>query len=90
MHIDAEIENFIESCSELNIIAGQDEDGYAIRICKNMDTDELTDILCYIIKTAISSMDDAKDLNEMAEAEILRMLEQKIIDDDAPYLYENE
>lgn len=90
MYIDDETENFIHSCTELNLIAGQDGDGYNIRICKDMDTDELTDILCYIIKTAVGSMDDAKDVNEIAEAEILRLLEQKIIDDDAPYLYENE
>jgi hypothetical protein len=90
MDIDDETEDFIQSCEELNLIAGSDEDGYNIRICKDMDTDELTDILCYIIKTAIGSMDDAKDMNEMAEAEILRLLEQKIIDDDAPYLNENE
>jgi hypothetical protein len=90
MDIDNETEDFIQSCDGLNLIAGTDEDGYNIRICKDMDTDELTDILCYIIKTAVGSMDDAKDMNEIAEAEILRLLEQKIIDDEAPYLYENE
>jgi hypothetical protein len=80
---------FIESCN-LILMAGVDDDGYNIRICKDIDSDELTDILCYIIKTAISSMDDVKNINEYAEAEIMRVLEQKLIDDDAPYLYENE
>jgi hypothetical protein len=84
-----EDQEFIESCSNLILMAGEDEDGYNIRICNDMDTDKLTDVLCYIIKTAISSLDDdVKDINEYAEAEIMSMLEQKLIDDDAPYFHE--
>ena len=71
-------------------MAGEDDDGYNIRICEDIDSDKLTDILCYIIKTAISSMDDVKNINEYVEAEIMRVLEQKLIDDDAPYIHESE
>jgi len=87
---DYEIEEFTKNHDMLLMAGIDEEDGsYAIQFCTETNVDELTDVLCYIIKTAIGTMDNAENINEAAEMEIFRLLEQKLIEDDSKYVQED-
>lgn len=82
-------EEFLEEYNAL-IIAGENDDGYGIKICQDIDLDTLATLICYTIKTSIGQMVDAKNINETAEMDLLRLIEEKLIDDETKYLTDEE
>lgn len=82
--IDNDLKKFLQN-KDILLTVGADSDGYSVRICQDMDLNELSTILCYVIKTAVSSMEDASELNELAEFNILQSIEDKLIEDETSY-----
>ena len=80
---------FLENYTAL-IIAGEDDDGFGIKICQAMDLDTLATLLSYTIKTSLGLLVDAKNINETAELDLLRLIEEKLIEDDTKYLTDEE
>jgi hypothetical protein len=72
--------------NEVLSVTSDDEENFEINIHKNLDMDELSSILAFIIKTAISSLENAAEVNEQAELHILQQVEQKLIEDDSSYI----
>lgn len=71
--------------NDILLIVGADNEGYNIRFESDINLDEFTDIMVYLIKTAISSIPNELVNNEIAEMKIFQQIEEKIINDDTPY-----
>lgn len=82
-------EEFLEEYDPL-ILIGADDDGFGVKICQDLDLETLATLICYTIKTAIGSLVNAKNINETAELDLLRLIEEKLIEDDTKYLTDEE
>jgi len=85
----APAEEFLDEYTAL-IVTGENNDGFGVKICQDIDFDTLATLLCYIIKTSIGQLVDAKNINEMAEMDLLRLVEEKLIEDETKYLSDDE
>jgi len=83
-------DNFTEQADPILLVGDNKKDGFLVEICREISYDELADVICEIIKMAISTMPDAVNINEQAEMQLFQLIEQRIIEDEASYLNPEE